>query len=135
MKHFTQEQAAEMYRALKSVSINLRNNGFVKEADPQFHYYAMNHINAALAHADSQPVTAPSADMARAVIAHLEQRPQRIIELNPLDVMEMERQVGIDAADEPIPDPLTIEPLPSFQRYAADHNLLSAHIAEEGVAE
>lgn len=73
-----------------------------------------------------QPVSAPSADVARKVIAHME-RPLRIVEVHPLNVMEMEEQAGIDATEEL--DHYTT-PLPANGLAYA----FGAQIAEEGVA-
>lgn len=100
----------------------------------------------ALANADAQPTAAPAADL---------ERPLRIVELNPLDVMEMEEQAGIDAADEEREafiseemandadaggDPATARAYAerAWERAKldnADAYLLSAQIAGKGVAE
>ncbi len=85
MKQFTQQQAAEMYAALEFVQEHCQLYGAGDAAREK--------IAAALAHADAQPVSAPAADIARAVIADME-RPLRIVELNPLDVMEMADALG-----------------------------------------
>jgi hypothetical protein len=61
MKQFTQEIAQEMYTALNFVQDHCQLYGAADAAREK--------IAAALAHADAQPVAAPSADVASAQIA------------------------------------------------------------------
>lgn len=90
MKQFTQQQAVEMYAALKEIVDTLSPDDFA---------HWTRTAREALARADAQPVAAPSAKVARDVMADME-RPLRIVELSPLDVMEMEEQAGIEATEE-----------------------------------
>jgi hypothetical protein len=75
---------------------------------------------------DGQPTPADRGT-ARALIAHMEQ-PATLTPRGVVCLMELAAVDSLD--DEPEPGVQTLN-LPSFQRYEADHNLMTAQIAGE----